>query len=347
MAGSATFNRSSGICNLPARNLYPVRSEIMASTQTGLPATGMVTQQSRGVVYQVRKTLRRPQFWFGLMVLLPTIAWYLLFQFGPIARGLVMAFTNQNFLEPEKTKFIGLLNFRMVTEHFLFPIATGKTLLYAFELWIICFPLALLTSVSLVSIKKGRNFFQFTIFIPVVVSLVAMTLLFKQILDPDTGIVNAGLRALHLPEGKFLTDESSALTTVAAIDAWKILGTYMVLLTAGLLNIPQEFYDAAYVDGANSWQVFWRITMPLLSPILMLVITMLLIQGLQVYVSAALLPKNSGGPGYATTVLSIWLYSEAFGNWRFGFASAIAIWLFIIVFLIQTATSRLRATFEY
>jgi ABC-type sugar transport system permease subunit len=306
-----------------------------------------VTPDRRGTIHQVRKALKRPQFWFGLLVLVPTLAWYALFQFGPIVRGLIMALTNQNLMEPEKTRFIGLQNFRLVTEHFLFPIATTKTLIYALELWLFCFPLALLTSVALVSIKRGRNFYQFFIFVPVVVSLVAMTLLFKQILDPDTGLVNAGLRALHLPEGKFLTDEKSALTTVAAIDAWKILGTYMVLLTAGLLNIPQEYYDAAYVDGANSWQVFWRVTMPLLSPVLMLVITMLLIQGLQVYVSAALLPKNPGGPGYATTVLSIWLYTEAFTNWRFGFASAIAIWLFLIVFLIQTATGRLRAAFEY
>ncbi len=301
----------------------------------------------RGLGYQIRKVLRRPQFWFGLLVLLPTMAWYALFQFGPILRGVVMAFTNQNFLEPDKTRFIGLQNFELVIDHFLFPIATSKTLIYALELWLFCFPLALLVSICLVSIKRGRGFYQFTIFVPVVVSLVAMTLLFKQILDPDTGIVNAGLRALHLPEGKFLTDERSALTTVAAIDAWKILGTYMVLITAGLLNIPQDFYDAAHVDGANAWQTFWRVTMPLLSPVLMLVITMLLIQALQVYVSAALLPRTSGGPGYATTVLSIWLYAEAFGNWRFGFGSAIAIWLFIIVFLITTATNRLRATFEY
>jgi multiple sugar transport system permease protein len=322
--------------------------EIMASMESRVPgAPRAVSGQSHGMLLRIRKILRRPQFWFGVLVLVPTIAWYLLFQFGPIARGVVMAFTNQNFLEPDKTRFIGLQNFQLVTQHFLFPIATIKTLLYSLELWLFCFPLALLTSVSLISIKRGRNLFQFTIFIPVVVSLVAMTLLFKQILDPDTGLVNAGLRLLHLPEGKFLTDESSALTTVAAIDAWKVLGTYMVLLTAGLLNIPQDYYDAAHVDGANAWQTFWRITLPLLSPVLMLVITMLLIQGLQVYVSAALLPKNPGGPGYATTVLSIWLYSEAFTNWRFGFASAIAIWLFIIVFVINTFTNRLRATFEY
>ncbi len=296
---------------------------------------------------QVRKVLRRPQFWFGVVVLIPTFVWYGLFAFGPIGRGLLLAVTSFNFLEPEKSRFIGLENFKLVTEHFLFPIAVKNTLLYALELWIFTFPLSLLTAVCLTNIKRGRGFFQFTIFIPVVVSMVAMTLLFKQILDPDTGLVNAILRSLSLPEGKFLTDEGSALPTVAAIDAWKILGTYMVLLTAGLLNIPQEIYDAAKVDGANSWQTFWRITIPLLSPVLVLVITMLLIQGLQVFVSATLLPRTPGGPGYATTVLSIWLYNEAFSNWRFGFASAISIVLFAIVFVLTLIQMRLRATWEY
>ena len=317
------------------------------SAESAGPGAMPVPTAKRGWTYQVLKILRRPQFWFGLVVLLPTIAWYAYFSFGPIVRGVFMAFTSMNFTDPSKSRFIGLGNFSLVVQHFLFPIATKNTLVYAFELWIFCFPLALATSVALVSIKRGRNFYQFTIFIPVVVSLVAMTLLFKQALDPDTGIVNAILRSLHLPEGKFLTDESSALTTVAAIDTWKILGTYMVLLTAGLLNIPQDFYDAAQVDGANSWQTFWGVTIPLLSPILMLIMTMMLIQGLQVFVSATLLPRTPGGPGYATTVLSIWLYNEAFTNWRFGFASAISIWLFIIVFTLTMLQMRLRASFEY
>jgi multiple sugar transport system permease protein len=325
-----------------------MRSNSRVATQPVISAAGRTAStMPRGWVYQTRKTLRRPQFWFGLAVLVPTFAWYAFFSFGPIVRGVIMAFTSLNFTDPSKSRFVGLANFKLVTQHFLFPIATLNTLLYALELWFFCFPIALAVSVALVSIKRGRNFFQFTIFIPVVVSLVAMTLLFKQALDPDTGIVNAILRSLHLPEGKFLADSSSALVTVAAIDAWKILGTYMVLLTAGLLNIPQDYYDAAQVDGANGWQTFLRITIPLLSPILMLCMTMMLIQGLQVWVSATLLPVTPGGPGYATTVLSIWLYNEAFTNWRFGFAAAISLWLFAIVFILTMLQMRLRSTFEY
>jgi ABC-type sugar transport system permease subunit len=121
----------------------------------------------------------------------------------------------------------------------------------------------------------------------------------------------------------------------------------MVLLTAGLLNIPPEFYDAAKVDGANSWQTFTHVTLPLLAHVLVLIITMLLIAGLQVFVSATLLPPTAGGPAYATTVLSIWLYNEAFNNWRFGFASAITIVLFLIVFVITLASQRLRPNWEY
>jgi len=301
----------------------------------------------RSLSGRVRKVLKRPQFWFGLLVLVPAVVWYAIFQWGPIVQGLFYAFNDYNFADPSKTRFIGFQNFIMVTKHFLFPIATKNTFVYAIEVWAITFPLSLITAVALVSVKKGRAFFQFAIFMPVVVSLVAMALMFKQLLDPDTGLLNAFLRSLHLPEGKWLTDERSAMPTVAAIDSWKILGTYVVLLAAGLLNIPPEIYDAALVDGANSWQTFWKITLPLLQHVMVLVITMLLIFGLQMFISGTLLPRTPGGPGYATTVLTIWLYNEAFGNWRFGFASAISMTLFLIVFILTLIQMRIRPDWEY
>jgi ABC-type sugar transport system permease subunit len=264
-----------------------------------------------------------------------------------VLRSFMMAFTNYNFIDASKTRFVGFENFVTVVQNAIFPIATKNTLVYAAELWLFTFPTAFAIALALVNINRGRNVFQFTIFIPVVVSLVAISLLFKQIFDPDTGAVNALLRMLHLPEGTWLTDPKTALVTVALVDSWKILGSYMVLLTAGLLNIPPEFYDAAKVDGANAWQTFTRITIPLLAHVLVLIMTMLLIAGLQVFVSATLLPPQPGGPAYATTVLSIWLFSEAFNNWRFGFASAITIVLFLIVFLITLVQLRIRPKWEY
>jgi len=293
------------------------------------------------------RTLRLPRFRFGLMVLVLTLTWYAIFSFGPIIRGLVMSVTSYNFMEPEKSRFIGLENYKLVTQHYLFPIALKNTLVYSLELWLFTFPTALLAALALVSVGRGRNLYQFAIFIPVVVSLVAMALLFKQIFDPDTGIVDAVLRKLGLPESPFLTDERTALVTVAGVDAWKILGQYVVLLVAGLLTIPPEFYEAAAVDGAGSWTRFVHVTLPLLSPVLVLTITMLLIQGMQVFVSCTILPRTAGGPGYATTVLSLWLYNEAFTNWRFGFASAIAFCLFILVFALTMLQMRLRSEFQY
>ena len=303
--------------------------------------------QRRDFWRQARKVLRRPQFRFGLVALLIIFGWYSIFYFIPIFRGLTMAFQRYNFLEASGRTYVGLTNFKTVGAHFLFPIALKNTLLYALQLWGYTFPLALLTSVCLVSIPKFQRFYQFTIFMPVVVSMVAMALLFKQALAPDTGVANAILRALNLPQGKWLTGQNSAMPTVAVIDSWKILGSYMVLLTAGLLNIPGDIYEAAKVDGANSWQTFWKITIPCLAHVLVLVITQLLIAGLQMFISGTLLPPTSGGPGYATTVLTIWLYSEAFTNWRFGFASAIAMVLFLIVLIVALLQMRLRPDWEY
>lgn len=315
------------------------------STQTARQTPPQISR--RGRLYEIRKTLRRPQFWFGLAVLLPGIAWYAIFAFYPVLRSFTMAFTNYNFLDASKTRFVGFENFVTVTQHALFPIATKNTLIYAAELWLFTFPTAFAIALALVNINRGRNVFQFTIFIPVVVSLVAMSLFFKQLFDPDTGAVNALLHMVGLPESKWLTSPKTALVTVALVDSWKILGSYMVLLTAGLLNIPPEFYDAAKVDGANAWQTFTRVTIPLLAHVLVLIVTMLLIAGLQVFVSATLLPLQPGGPAYATTVLSIWLFNEAFNNWRFGFASAITIVLFLIVFIVSLVQLRIRPNWEY
>ncbi|MFN8492636.1 MAG: sugar ABC transporter permease [Caldilineaceae bacterium] len=320
------------------------KSKAFSSQPTARPVS---LRKQQGLFYQTRKILRRPQFWFGLAVLGPGITWYAIFAFYPVLRSFTMAFTNYNFLDESQTRFVGFENFITVAQNALFPIATKNTLVYAAELWLFTFPTAFAIALALVNINRGRNVFQFIIFIPVVVSLVAISLLFKQIFDPDTGAVNALLRAVHLPEGTWLTHPKTALVTVALVDSWKILGSYMVLLTAGLLNIPPEFYDAAKVDGANGWQTFIHITVPLLAHVLVLIMTMLLIAGLQVFVSATLLPPQPGGPAYATTVLSIWLFNEAFNSWRFGFASAITIVLFLIVFIVTLVQLRLRPNWEY
>ncbi|MDI7277187.1 MAG: sugar ABC transporter permease, partial [Anaerolineae bacterium] len=200
-------------------------------------------------------------------------------------------------------------------------------------------PLSLLVSVCLAGVRRGRNLYQAMIFIPVVVSLVAVSLLFRMLLDPEVGPVNQMLRTLRLPEPRWLSSSSTALLTCVLIGTWKGLGFHVVILTAGLLNIPTELYDAALVDGVNEWQRFRHITMPLLGHTLLLITVLMAIGALQEFTAPYVL--TSGGPGTATYTYNMFIYKEAFQQMRFGPASAAALLQFAVILVITVLQIKL------
>jgi len=296
----------------------------------------------------VLRTLRKPQFWFGLAVLAPLVIWYLWFSFSPIVRAFWMAVVEYQILRPEESEFVGLQHFRMLFEYSLFWTSIRNTLVYAAVFYVCMVPLALFISACLTSVTRGRNFYQFVIFLPVVVSLVAISLLFKMLMNPQLGQLNEILRAVGLPPSQFLTSHKSALFSVIGVDIWKALGFYVVILTAGMLNIPEEMYDAAKVDGAGVLARFWRVTLPLLGHTLALVSVLIVMHGLQVFAQVVIMPSQPGGPGDATYVLNLLVYTEAFANLRFGFATATAFTLFVFVFIITVIQLRLlRPSWSY
>jgi ABC-type sugar transport system permease subunit len=161
------------------------------------------------------------------------------------------------------------------------------------------------------------------------------------LMNPEMGEFNRILRGLGFPTFRFLGGSESALLSVVGVDIWKALGFYVVILTAGMLGIPEEMYDAAKVDGAGAWHRFRHITLPLLGYTLALVSVLMLMHGLQVYVQVVVLPRNAGGPGTATYVLNLLVYDEAFSNLRFGFATAAAFSLFVIIIVITLVQLKL------
>ncbi len=284
----------------------------------------------------LRKTLRRPQFWFGFSVLAPTLVWYWVFGFGPILRAFWLSVHRYQLLNPDASPFVGLDNFRQLFDNPLFLVSVRNTLVWASLEFVVLLPLSVIVSVCLANVLQGRNLYQFVLFIPVVVSLVAVALLFRIVLDPEIGQFNRTLRNLGLPDSRWLTDSSTALPTAVGIAAWKSLGSYVIILTAGMLNIPKELQDAAVVDGANEWQRFWRITLPLLGHTLALVMVLLVIGGLQEFGLPFVL--TNGGPGTSTLLLNLLIYREAFQDLRFGTATAAALLQFgfiMIITLIQ------------
>jgi multiple sugar transport system permease protein len=296
--------------------------------------------------YTLRKTLRRPQFWFGFTMLLPTLIWYWFFSYRPIIQAFRLSVVRYRILDPAASKFVGLDNFSTLFEHPLFWISVQNTLTWAVLAFLLMIPISMGIAVCLANIRRGRNLYQGLIFLPVVVSLVAVILMFRMLMDSEVGQFNQILRSLHLPESKWLASTSSALPTAVGIGVWKSLGFYVVILTAGLMGIPQELYDAALVDGANEWHRFWSITLPLIGHTLVLVTVLLAIGALQEFTLPYIL--TNGGPGNATYLYNLLIYSEAFTDLRFGTATAAALLQFFFILIISVLQLKLlRPSWSY
>jgi raffinose/stachyose/melibiose transport system permease protein len=171
----------------------------------------------------------------------------------------------------------------------------------------------------------GRSLLRTLFFVPVVLSLIVVTILFQKIYEPNAGVLNTllrdfGLGALALP---WLGDPSTAFAAVIAVAVWKNVGFSLVILLAGLQGLPQEVLEAARVDGASPWQVTRRVVVPLMRPILAITVVLSIISGLKVFDLIFIMTR--GGPTYSTEVFGTMLYRHAFDLNEMGIASAIAV----------------------
>jgi ABC-type sugar transport system permease subunit len=291
------------------------------------------------------KALRKPQFRFGALVLAPILAWYVLLSFRPVVLSFRTALVDYRLLGPQDSQWVGLEHFMtLFTSYKLFWKVAKNTLTYAAIMNVVSVPLAMLFALCLSKVsRRARDIYQGVLFLPVVVSMAAMSIIFKVLMDPS-GILNHILGLAGIPPSKWLASPDTALFSLALVAVWKELGGNTVILAAGMLAIPREMYDAARVDGANAWQVFWKITVPLLMPTLKLVSVIVAIGSLQAYTSAVILI----GPVNSTLMISQFVMTEAFDHLRFGLASAAAFTLFVTIFTVTLFQMRLmKQGWEY
>ena len=318
----------------------------MTSIADGSGASGRA--ETMGAWFVVKKTLRKPQFWFGFTMIVPLLIWYWIFSFWPIIQAFRMSTVAYKLLDPTNSPFVGIGNFLKISQHPLFLVSVKNTILWAIYSFIFHLPLAMLIAVFLSKVRRGRNVYQALIFVPVVVSLVAVSLLFKMLMDPEVGQLNKLLSGVGLPELQWLSSSSSALPTAVIIATWKGLGFYVVILTAGMMNIPSELYDAALVDGTNPWQQFWRITMPLMGHTILLITVLLAIGSLQEFTLPTVLFGSEGGPGNSTYLYNMLIYQEAFLDIRFGTATAASLLQFAFILAISILQIKLiRPSWSY
>lgn len=192
--------------------------------------------------------------------------------------------------------------------------------------------LALFLAIQLMKPIKFRSFFRLGIFVAYVTPLVATSIVWEWIFHPDYGILNSILKLLHLPTSPWLIGFPSALFAIVIYTTWHDLGYSTILFMAGLTAVSKELQEAAEIDGANAWGVFWHVTWPLLSPTTFYIFIISLIGAFRMFTPVLVLTQ--GGPYNSTTTIGYMLYREAFQYWKSGFASSIAVVLFGIIFTI-------------
>ena len=269
----------------------------------------------------------------GYLCLLPNFLGFAVFTVIPVIMGFMISLTDyQGF---PGFKFVGFSNYVTMFHDALFLSALKNNIIYA----VLVVPLTLIASLLLALVLnqgiKFDGFFKTIFFFPNLTSMVAIGCVALMIFEPSGGIVNQmlhfmGVATKDLP--KWFNATSTALITVVLVVVWKTAGYYMIIFLGGLKNIPAHLYEAAEIDGANKWQCFRNVTWPMLSPTTFMVAVLCFISSFQVFDIIQI--TTNGGPGRATSVLVYRVYKEAFQNWKMGYASAIAYFLFLIIFII-------------
>ena len=289
---------------------------------------------------------------FILAVLIPMGIIFLLFWIYPLINGFYGSMTLWQGFSTTR-KFIEFDNYTKVFHDPIFL----KALLNTFEFAVIFVPLdivlSLLIAMAIEASGKLRTFFRAVYFLPVVTSEIATGLVWAYLYQPSLGIFNQILSMLHLPAQRFLLSTDQALLCIVAYAVWKTLGYNMVLFMAGLNGIPNVFHEAARVDGANRWQVFWKITLPLLSPTMVFVMITGMISTLQIFGPIFVMTSREanaapGGPLNATMVVAVYQWQIAFREMNLGYGAAMSVVLFAIIMLVTAfQIPLLRSRWEY
>ena len=292
-----------------------------------------------------RERERRRGLWRDISRYLPLYLsispFYILFAvFGmfPIAFSLYLSFQKWDGIGA--MKFVGLSQYAFLVTDPQFWQSIVNTL----EIWIIStIPmlfLALVIAFLLNSGLRGQTWYRVAYFIPNVTSIVAIAIIFGS-LFANFGLLNAILTAVKLPNVQWLIDPWGIKIAIASMVVWRWTGYNAIIYTAGLQSIPSELYEAARVDGASTRHIFFRITLPLLRPVILFTVITSTIGGMQIFTEPQVLVGNTGGPGNAGLTMVLYLYQQAFGQSQFGYGAAIGWGLFIIIVLFSALNWRL------
>jgi multiple sugar transport system permease protein len=278
-----------------------------------------------------RRRRLRQQAYVPYLFILPNILLFVVFVLGPVAFAFAMSFTNWEGTVPGQ--WIGLRNYVNLLDDPVFITAVRNTVLYSLGTVLPMLALSLGLAMMLDARLRGRTFFRVMVYLPVVISWVAASVVWRLIFIHPDGVLNSFLESVGLPAQLWTADPILALPAIMWMTLWKGLGFYTVIYLAGLQTIPAALYEAAMIDGASRRQLFWTITLPLLRPTTLFALVVGIIGSFEVFVPVYLM--TSGGPGYASMVLVMAIYRAGFQNFQMGYAAAIAVVLFLMILVVS------------
>jgi len=272
----------------------------------------------------------------GYLFVAPAMVIFFVFTLLPVAIALYLSFTNYDVFT--KMDWIGAANYEDVFQDELFWRALWNTSTYT--VWSIPLSMAIGLGAALLLNQKlrGLGLYRTIYYVPVVTSMVAVAMIWLQLFDPLYGVISNALEAIGIKGIDWLGDPNLAMPSIIAVSVWKVIGWNMLIYLAGLQGIPDYLKEAAAIDGANRWQTFWKITLPLLQPPTFFIFVTFLIGAFQVF--DVVYVMTGGGPANATTTLVHQIYNAAFKALDMGYAAAMSFVLFGIILVVSLFSMR-------
>lgn len=275
----------------------------------------------------MNKKLKRKQYGLGYMMVAPFYLIFLFIYLIPILETVWNGFTDRKIFETPN--FIGLTNYIRIFQDPYFIKSIQNTLIYVvfnlFGVMVIGLSLALLVNSKLV--KSGV--FRVAYFIPYIASMVSVSIIWLWMLDPTKGFINYFLEMIGIEGKRWLADPKWALLAIIVMGIWKGVGYNMLVNLSGLQGVPDMYYEAATVDGANKWQLFWNITFPLIAPTTFFLFITGMINSFNMFEQVNVM--TGGGPMNATTTIVHQIYTRAFLKYQMGYASAESVLLMLLI----------------
>jgi len=278
-------------------------------------------------VSRQKKSLFQRKKILPYLLVSPYLIFVIVFVLFPVIFCFFLTFHKWNIIAP--MHFIGTANYNRLVHDRLFWKAIGNTLKFL----LLHIPLQLVVSLLLAQLLnqqiRAKSFFRASFFMPVIVSGVVVTILWQQLLGYDSGLINRLFVNLGMEKTGWLIDPDIAIYSIAVMATWKNVGLYVILFLVGLQTVPTQYYEAAKLEGANRWQQFYHITLPMINPTIFMVVILSTIGGFSLFIEPYIM--TGGGPLNTTLSAVLYIYKQAFQYYNMGYSATLGFFYAIMI----------------